>query len=58
MPFGPTRPYGEYETISKPSSFAVGAFQRVRFSPNVTSSLSVPASTKRPQPVESDCART
>ena len=56
MPFGPTKPYGELDTVSMPSSFTVGAFQRVRLSPSVASSRKTPASTWRPQPVESTCA--
>src|SRR5689334_12317519 len=58
MPRGPTMPYGEYETTSYPSSFAVGAPQRVRSSPKVASRRNVPASTNLPQPVASDCAIT
>src|SRR6266850_8467055 len=44
--------------MSRPRSLAVGTLgQRlVRWFPKVTSSLNWPASTNRPQPLESDCA--
>ncbi len=44
--------------MSRPRSFAVGTPGQclVRWLPKVTSSLNWPASTKRPQPLESDCA--
>ena len=58
MPFGPTRPNGEFDTVSTPSSFTVGAFQRVRLSPSVASRRWAPASTCRAQPVESTCTMT
>src|SRR5215813_1239428 len=43
-----------------PRSLAVGTLghRLVRWLPKVTSSLNCPASTKRPHPLESDCAIT